>query len=187
MFLRFHLFPYLAKFHEMVTVTDLFMSSSSWQLGSNWPAIEGILSTKKPHFWIPLRGLKMPGQETTWITGWDNQFHHSKNLTKKKLVVIKPAPFLAHGLPWSIKNWDDPFIKIHSCLDSHDSVVGFFPQWPVGGRQAKTKTWEITSIICYKVVPPATIAFSWCVYNSKNYGFCWWYIELVNGIINQQT
>ena len=21
----------------------------------------------------------------------------------------------------------------------------------------------------------------------KNYGFCWWYIELVNGIINQQT
>jgi len=78
-------FPHflMANFHEMVTVTDLFMSSSSWQLGSNWPAIEGILSTKKPHFWIPLRGLKMPGQETTWITGWDNQFHHSKNLTKK--------------------------------------------------------------------------------------------------------
>ena len=164
MFLRFHPFPYLFptswwrnSHRSHRKTTDLFMSS--WQLGSNWPAIEGILSTKKPHFWIPLRGLFENNNVNHRLRQSVPPFKESN---QKKLVVIKPAPFLAHGLPWSIKNWDDPFVKIHSCLDSHDSVVGFFPQWPVGGRQAKTKTWETTSIICYKVVPPATIAFSWC-------------------------
>ena len=43
----------------------------------------------------------------------------------------------------------------------------------MNGERFETETLPWTK---NKVVPLATIAFSWCVYNSNNYGFCWWYI-----------